>query len=252
MEPRRSARFGRRAGLRLRVRIRLKRLGGASWRRLEPAPIGAVAARRLSRGEQRWLRLAAPAALMVEEPGLSFESTAVAGERSRRPDHPVTGDDDRDRVGAVGGADGARGARRSQRFRDRAIARRLPGRNRAQRQPHLFLERRRPACREEGRRYPRSRRRNRPSSHARARDVVGVSRSAISCGGNQRRRRASRRGRRFSGPVNSSAQSPSPESSATMSPIGVARMARERIMCLLTRGHDFTRLDGGGFERLWT
>ena len=69
-----------------------------------------------------------------------------------------------------------------------------------------------------------------PSSHARVRAIVGVSPSTISWGGNHRRSRASRPASRFSGPVNSSALRPSPESSASISPIGVPRIARERIV----------------------
>src|SRR5256885_8899247 len=76
------------------------------------------------------------------------------------------------------------------------------------------------------------------SSHVRARAIGRDSRSTISCGGKWRCRRASRRVNGFSGPMNSSAHSPSSDASASMSPSGVETVARARIMtasspCLL-------------------
>jgi hypothetical protein len=61
----------------------------------------------INNSEQRRLWLATPAALVIDEPGFSLETTAVTRQRSRCANHPVTGDDDGDWVGAVGGADGA-------------------------------------------------------------------------------------------------------------------------------------------------
>ena len=80
------------------------------------------------------------AAFVIQQPDLPVEAAAVAGERSRRPDDTVTRHHDRDRVGAVGRAHRSRRARGSQRLRDRAVARRLAGREPPQRVPHALLE----------------------------------------------------------------------------------------------------------------
>src|SRR6478609_79140 len=57
----------------------------------------------------RGLRLAADRpALEVEQGLLALQAAAVAGQRAVGADHPVTGDDDRDRVAPVAGADDPR------------------------------------------------------------------------------------------------------------------------------------------------
>src|SRR5438132_5132563 len=58
--------------------------------------------------------------------------------------------------------------------------------------------------------------------------MTGARRSTIACGGNQRRNRASSRGSRFFGPVNSSAHSPSSDASTSISPSGVDTTALYR------------------------
>src|SRR5262249_26449421 len=97
-------------------------------------------ARHAARLEQRGLRNAAPALLVIQQPRLAIEAAAVAGEVSGRADDAMTRDDDRDWIRAVGGACGARGTGRSERLRDGAIAGRLAGGDARQRLPHPFLE----------------------------------------------------------------------------------------------------------------
>src|SRR5512145_1148216 len=48
-------------------------------------------------------------ALEVEEEALALQAAAVAGEAAGRPDDPVAGHDDADRVAPVGQADSTRG-----------------------------------------------------------------------------------------------------------------------------------------------
>src|SRR6266852_3356664 len=71
--------------------------------------------------------------------------------------------------------------------------------------------------------------------------MTGVSASVMSCGGNHRRSRASRRSCRC-GPVNSSAQSAESDASVYMSPMGVTIVAR----CRRTGFPGFTGLTSGG------
>src|SRR5262245_62446831 len=63
--------------------------------------------------------------------------------------------------------------------------------------------------------------------------MIGVSRSTISKGGNQRASRVSSRVSRFRGPVNSSAHTPVSDASASISPSGVLIYAR--ASCILQR-----------------
>ncbi len=48
---------------------------------------------------------------MVEEPGLDVETAGVSGERPVRPHHPMTRNDDGNRIGPIGSSDGSRRTR---------------------------------------------------------------------------------------------------------------------------------------------
>src|SRR6185436_14242985 len=85
---------------------------------------------------------AADDALMSQEPSLTVEAAAVAGQRAVRADDAVTGDDDRDRVGAVGGPHGTDRRRLADAPRQFAIRNGGAGRDAAQRLPDRLLERR--------------------------------------------------------------------------------------------------------------
>src|SRR5262249_5514422 len=71
------------------------------------------------------------------------------------------------------------------------------------------------------------------ASHRRAPAMIGDSRSTISCGGKWRLSRASRRVIGLSGPMNSSAHSPSSDASASISPTGVEMV--DRLSCMMAR-----------------
>src|ERR1700682_1051785 len=77
---------------------------------------------------------------MREQPALALDATAIAGQRSIRPDDAMTGDDDADRITTVGKADrahrgGSTDAPRQRRVGDRLAAPDLP-----QRPPDPALE----------------------------------------------------------------------------------------------------------------
>jgi hypothetical protein len=78
--------------------------------------------------------------LVVEQPRLAVEATAVAGQRAVRADDAVAWDDDGYRVAVVRPTDGARGSGLPDRMRDVAVAGRHPGWNVAQRPPDLELK----------------------------------------------------------------------------------------------------------------
>src|SRR5206468_4782379 len=80
--------------------------------------------------------------LMLQQPTFAVEATAVTGQLPPRSDHPVTGNDDRNRVLAVGRAHGAAGADLAELARQRAVAHRRPVGNGAQGNPDAPLERR--------------------------------------------------------------------------------------------------------------
>ena len=58
---------------------------------------------------------------MLQQQGLGLQAAAEAVQPAVRTDDAVTGDDDRDRVGAAGGAGGAIGARRAGRGRQGGV-----------------------------------------------------------------------------------------------------------------------------------
>src|ERR1700686_187315 len=79
---------------------------------------------------------------VIEQPRLSFESSAVTGEGTVGPDHPVTGHDDGDGVTSVGQADGARRLGIPDAPRQFTVRNRLAVRYLSQPRPHALLERR--------------------------------------------------------------------------------------------------------------
>ena len=79
---------------------------------------------------------------MGQQPAFAFEPATVAGQRPVGADDAMTGHDHADGVGAVGEPDGPHGAGAPDARREAGVAQRCTGRNRAQRSPHLALERR--------------------------------------------------------------------------------------------------------------
>src|SRR5882757_8833080 len=76
----------------------------------------------------------------LQQARLRLKAAAEAGERAVRADHPMTGDDDRDRVGAVGPAHRAGGAGAADLFCDLAVAAGLAEGDPLQRIPDRALE----------------------------------------------------------------------------------------------------------------
>src|SRR5690606_19857997 len=81
-----------------------------------------------------------PDIFVGEQPALGREAAREAGQRSVAADHPMAGDDDRDRVAAVGAADRSRGPGRGEHPRLLAVAAGLAERDPGQRRPGLALE----------------------------------------------------------------------------------------------------------------
>ena len=79
-------------------------------------------------------------ALVGQEPALAGEPAAVAGERAVRPDNPVAGSDEGERVGAVRQAHGAHGAGPADPDGEGGVAQGLPGRDRTERPPDAELK----------------------------------------------------------------------------------------------------------------
>src|SRR5438094_3219837 len=99
----------------------------------------------------RWYRLRAPAQgleqrhqrpLVLEQPAFAVQAAAEAGQLPPRPDHAVTGNDDRNWVFAVGGAHSAGGAGVAEPAGQLAIARGGAVGDGAEQIPHHTLERR--------------------------------------------------------------------------------------------------------------
>src|SRR5690606_24437074 len=80
-------------------------------------------------------------ALVREQELLARHPTAVAGERTARADHPVTGHDDGNRIRRIGAADGARRAWSADAARQLRVADRRAVRDAQKRVPDFALER---------------------------------------------------------------------------------------------------------------
>ena len=89
------------------------------------SPTSSRSARASSRRPGSEQRLLAGARLELEQRALRREAAGVAGQRAVGADHPVAGDDDRQRVAAGRGADGAGPVGAPQRPGDRPVALRL-------------------------------------------------------------------------------------------------------------------------------
>src|SRR5260370_11310794 len=81
------------------------------------------------------------APLVFEQGSLAFDPPAVSGQVAVFTHHPVTRNDNGNRIGGAGASDGPRGLGLAQRFRNLAVGARGPIGNAPQRFPHALLKR---------------------------------------------------------------------------------------------------------------